>query len=76
MTLNHIMLVTELGKRLYNLTKPTVGWFLWHINPRRMFNDKSFLYINILNIIGGARGVMVIVEGYEHGDTSSNPRPD
>ena len=25
---------------------------------------------------GGARGVMVIVAGYGHGDTSSNPRPD
>ena len=23
-----------------------------------------------------ARGVMVIVAGYGHGDTSSNPRPD
>ena len=25
---------------------------------------------------GGARGVMVIVAGCEHGDTSSNPGPD
>ena len=25
---------------------------------------------------GGARGVIVIVAGYGHGDTSSNPRPD
>ena len=25
---------------------------------------------------GGARGVMVIVAGYGHGDTSSNPEPD
>ena len=25
---------------------------------------------------GGARGVMVIVVGNEHGDTSSNPRQD
>ena len=25
---------------------------------------------------GGARGVMVIVVGNGHGDTSSNPRPD
>ena len=40
----------------------------------------------ILNFIGedlncnlhgfGARGVMVIVTGYGHGDTSSNPGPD
>ena len=26
--------------------------------------------------LGGARGVMVIVAGYGHGDTSSNPGPD
>ena len=26
--------------------------------------------------IGGAPGVMVIVAGCEHGDTSSNPGPD
>ena len=26
--------------------------------------------------IGGARGVMVIVAGYGHGDMSSNPGPD
>ena len=25
---------------------------------------------------GGARGVMVIVAGYGHGDASSNPGPD
>ena len=25
---------------------------------------------------GGARGVMVSVAGYGHGDTSSNPGPD
>ena len=28
------------------------------------------------SIAGGARGVMVIVAGYGHGDTSSNPGPD
>ena len=27
-------------------------------------------------LYGGARGVIVIVAGYEHGDTSSNPGPD
>ena len=26
--------------------------------------------------VGGARGVIVIVAGYEHGDTSSNPGRD
>ena len=30
----------------------------------------------MFNQIGGARGVMVIVVGNEHGDTSSNPGRD
>ena len=32
-------------------------------------------YYSILHT-GGARGVMVIVAGYGHGDASSNPGPD
>ena len=32
----------------------------------------SFLYI----LLGGARGVMVFVVGYGHGDMSSNPEWD
>ena len=41
-----------------------------------------YLFILIIIIMshyhhrGGARGVMVIVAGYRHGDTSSNPGPD
>ena len=38
--------------------------------PRAM-DDKDALSIST-----GARGVMVIVAGYGHGDTSSNPGPD
>ena len=30
----------------------------------------------IVNIKGGARGVMIIVVGNGHGDKSSNPGPD
>ena len=38
---------------------------------------KQFLSKNnISTICGGARGVMVIVVGIGHGDTSSNPGPD
>ena len=46
---------------------------------------KKYVYEYILKninicmhkyIYGGARGVMVIVAGYGHGDRSSNPRPD
>ena len=35
---------------------------------------RIYLYI-YLYILGGARGVMVIVVGYGHDDTSSNPGP-
>ena len=48
-----------------------------------MLLDLSMIYfINLLAIdntvvfCGGARGVMVIVVGNEHGDTSSNPGRD
>ena len=37
-------------------------------NPFAVIKDKTFL--------GGARGVMVIVVGNGHGDTSSNPGRD
>ena len=37
-----------------------------------MYDD----YVQLDNyILGGARGVMVIVVGNGHGDTSSNPAP-
>ena len=37
----------------------------------------TIVVVNIIDdIYGGARGVMVIVAGYGHGDTSSNPGPD
>ena len=32
--------------------------------------------VHMMHKDGGARGVMVIVAGYGHGDTSSNPRRD
>ena len=34
------------------------------------------LYVEVPVVCGGARGVMVIVVGIGHGDTSSNPGPD
>ena len=36
----------------------------------------SFPHESTINMIGGARGVIVIVVGNEHGDTSSNPGRD
>ena len=34
-------------------------------------------HLGVYNMrVDGARGVMVIVAGYGHGDTSSNPGPD
>ena len=39
---------------------------MWHI-------DKT---LSGATVLGGARGVMVIVTGYGHGDTSSIPGQD
>ena len=41
---------------------------LQHIDPYS-YGDHSLSF-------GGVRGAMVIVAGYGHGDTSSNPGPD
>ena len=38
--------------------------------------ETTLLFANKLLIKGGARGVIVIVVGNEHGDTSSNPGRD
>ena len=38
--------------------------------------DGFMPFPKVLEWTGGARGVMVIVEGYGHGDKSSNPGPD
>ena len=35
--------------------------------------SMGYLPLTIVSILGGARGVMVIVIGNGHGDTSSNP---
>ena len=39
-----------------------------------ILRTSCFYYYTL--ILGGARGVMVIVAGYGHGNTSSNPGPD
>ena len=39
-------------------------------------SNNCLLRIIIISNQGGARGVMVIVVGNGHGDTSSNPRRD
>ena len=41
------------------------------VRPPASYHEKYPLYC-----IGGARGVVVIVVGNGHGDTSSNPGPD
>ena len=40
------------------------------------YSYNSYKIVSSTNGCGGARGVMVIVAGYGHGDTSSNPGPD
>ena len=44
------------------------GTFVWYFH-----SNQTKVYINIQ---GGDRGVMVIVVGYGHGNTSSNPGRD
>ena len=36
-------------------------------------SNKQYKHLYIHDTLGGARGVMVIVAGIAHGDTSSNP---
>ena len=59
--------------------------FLWHMNSSELFNAKFIFHTCTQNCVqissgvwlgGGARGVMVIVVGNGHGDTSSNPGRD
>ena len=41
----------------------------------RAIVNKSWKFQHVKQQLYGARGVMVIVVGIGHGDTSSNPRP-
>ena len=41
-----------------------------------ILDDSQFLTSIIISVSGGARGVMVIVVGNGHDDTSSNPGRD
>ena len=43
---------------------------------RDIFSGKGIYNRETISRQEGARGVMVIVVGNEHGDTSSNPGPD
>ena len=49
-----------------------LGWVVWHIN-HYLVGLGCMAY---QPLSGGARGVMVIVVGIGHGDTSSNPGRD
>ena len=48
------------------------GYYLSFIS---ILNSCCHLY-NSIDLCGGARGLMVIIAGNEHGDTSSNPGRD
>ena len=53
-----------------------------HLETVKFLNKNAEMYHMLFwrfpwcNGFGGARGVMVIVAGYVHGETSSNPGPD
>ena len=55
----------------YSRIDTTAAW----MKLRFILSNKSDFYM-IDNRFGGARGVMVIVVGSGHGDTSSNPGRD
>ena len=61
--------------KYFQILSITVSSYLSFNNNNNNDNNKldSDIY---LSIYGGTRGVMVIVAGYGHGDTSSNPGPD
>ena len=66
-----LMKAKKKKKEKRNMTIQTATDFsitLTHITLVTFINYKIFK--------GGARGVMVIVAGYGHGDTSSDPGPD
>ena len=49
---------------------------LTEINKIKWFKVLLCITILLLSVVGGVRGVMVIVLRNEHGDTSSNPGPE
>ena len=53
-----------------------VNTFLKDIRPKVNVIARLEFELAYYNISGGARGVIVIVVGNRHGDTSSNPGPD
>ena len=61
----HILLITFLNKPVL-LFLHIVKWF-------HFFLSNTNNSINYSSYFGGARGVMVIVVGNGHGDSSSNP---
>ena len=49
---------------------------LWEHVYVIMISNRLLLFPILVDMFGGARGVMVIVVGNGHGDTSSNPGRD
>ena len=70
-----ISLISYAGKYtgLYVITYSASNTY---INSWLLIIFSSLFLAHIYHIIGGARGVMVIVVGNGHGDTSSNPEWD
>ena len=71
----HLAYMFRCGKR-DNCKMPANKWYCLHC--RRTFVQSGF-QLTVTEWIkqsGGARGVMVIVVGHGHGDTSSNPGRD
>ena len=68
----------------YSLELNLARKYVFIIVPKLWKNYQLAFYNSLFEVVvvvvnknkWGARGVMVIVAGYGHGDTSSNPGPD
>ena len=71
----HLMLL-ETSERDLTISTFHFGHFLGNNHTQFYAINPLLLLIVYLQYLGGARGVMVIVVGNGHGDTSSNPGRD
>ena len=78
----------EVSRTLLSILVNLSNAIVWILSTRPLIAKSSCPFTNPLvtvprapntigiTVTGGTCGVMVIVAGYGHGDTSSNPRPD
>ena len=74
---SHIYIYRYIYIYIYIYKHPHTHTYIYVYIYIYMYIYIKYIYIYIyIKYFGGARGVMVIVPGYEHGDTSSIPGQD